>query len=283
VQTARQTIHEHLADLMERMRQGYSEELNRYLQFAAQFHHYSFGNLLLALSQRSDVTHLAGLRQWNRLGRTVKPGEKGILILAPMQVRRKEKRSFETIPLDEEDNEGMDEEVEDEKRVTWFKPVYVFDIAQTEGRDLPELIHAQGDATVWRPGLSRAVLDAGIQVETVDVLPGAYGLSSGGKIILLAGLSDAQGFRTLAHEFAHELLHWKGPKEAKPIRETEADATAYVVCRHFGIECDTADYLLLHHAEPSVVMDRLETIRKTASQIISKIEAAHSVLCAAAS
>lgn len=90
----------------------------------------------------------------------------------------------------------------------------------------------------------------------------------------LAGndLDAAEGFRTLAHELAHEKLHWQGEREAKTIRELEADATAFVVCRHFGLHADSAAYWLLYDATTEVLLQRLETVRRTAAEIIGLIE-----------
>ncbi len=89
IKEARETIEQHLQELLEEMRQGKSESLLRYLNFCAQFHRYSFGNIVLALSQRPNITRLAGLKQWNKVGRHVRAGEKGIMILAPITVKRR--------------------------------------------------------------------------------------------------------------------------------------------------------------------------------------------------
>jgi len=86
-------------------------------------------------------------------------------------------------------------------------------------------------------------------------------------------LGPADALRTLVHECAHENLHWNQKDQDQIIEETEADAVAYIVCKHFGIQCDTADYLLLYHSTPEILLSRLETIRKTAHQIITAIDA----------
>jgi len=251
--------------------QGKSERLVRYLEYCAQFHHYSFGNLILAWTQFPTMTRIAGIRQWNKLGRHVKQGEKGIMILAPMTVKRSRKKTDEV-----ESEEG--EEEQKRETITLFKPVYVFDVSQTEGKELPSLITAAGDATDCYPALEQAVRNARICLEYADSIPlcpGAQGVSLGKRIIILQGLESAEAFRALAHEFAHELLHKEGERESRTVRETEADAAAFVVCRHFGIHCDTADYLLLHDSNVKLLLERLETIRQTAAYIIDAIDAAH--------
>jgi hypothetical protein len=118
-------------------------------------------------------------------------------------------------------------------------------------------------------------------LEELDRVPGshsAHGASYGGRIVIRNDLDPPEAFRTLAHELSHEWIHQHrsgSPKEPnKTIRETEADATAFVVCRHFGVQCDSADYLLLYDSEPKLLLDRLETVRHTAARIIDAIHAA---------
>lgn len=258
-------IDKHVHVLVEQMQQGKSDQLIRYLEFTAQFHQYSFRNIMLALSQKGDISRLAGLKQWNKLGRHVRQGEHGIMILAPMILKSKDS-----------DQTG-ERENDEESTIIYFRPVYVFDVSQTNGADLPELVHAQGDVSSIYPRLQEAVREAGIELEYLDVIPvapSAEGVSMKGRIILRRDLPEPEAFRTLAHEYAHELLHWQGDKESKTIRETEADAVAFVVCRHFGVECDSSDYLLMYDSDPQVLLGRLESIRQTAATIIGHIDPA---------
>ncbi len=278
VREAGQMLDDHIRELAEQMGRGKSEQLVRYLEFAAHFHSYSLGNLMLIMVQKPEATRVAGLRQWNRLGRHVRPGEKGIMILAPMAVWKKSDRESEPAS---EDETSESERSETREKITLFKPVYVFDISQTEGEEVPDLLHSAGDAGSALPHLKEAVRASGIALEELDHTPesaSAHGASYGGRIVIRNDLGPPEAFRTLAHEFAHELLHWPkdgSPKEPnKTIRETEADATAFVVCRHFGVQCDSADYLLLYDSEPKLLLDRLETVRHTAARIIDAIRAA---------
>lgn len=265
VREARNVLDQHFQALAEEMRHGKSDALLRYLEFSARFHQYSFRNLLLILAQKRDATRVAGFRLWNQMGRHVKPGEKGIMILAPMLVKKR--REPQEPPPPEEDAQAA--------ALTLFKVVYVFDVSQTDGAALPALLHTAGDASGLYPALQRVVMHAGIALEIVESVPGsntAQGASFGGRIAVRGDLDPADGFRTLAHELAHEKLHWRGEKESKTVRELEADATAFVVCRHFGLHPDSADYLLLYDATPEVLLGRLETVRDTAAEIIAMVE-----------
>lgn len=262
VKALKESIEESTTELLRQMEEGKSETLIRYLEFCAKFHDYSFRNLMLALWQRPTLTRLAGLHAWNKLGRRVKKGEKGISILAPVFTKVNE--------LDSNQVESA------ESRLVGFRVVYVFDEAQTEGDPLPDLVHARGDPGDLIERLESRLQESGIVVERTSILPGnpgALGSSIGGKIIIRNDLSAANAFRVLVHEFAHEKLHHTGDeKESKTVRETEADATAFVVCRHFGIDCDSSDYLLLYDATPEILLSRLERIRKTACEIIEAVK-----------
>src|SRR5271155_2404201 len=115
--------------LVAALESGHSEVLTAYLGAIAKFHTYSFGNIMLIARQKPDATNVAGLRTWNSLGRFVKRGEKGILILAPMIGRKKADSAAEPT-VDAKQSQAQ---------LYGFRAVYVFDINQTEGKDLPTL------------------------------------------------------------------------------------------------------------------------------------------------
>jgi len=260
VKALKTSIDEAANELLRQMEAGKSEALVRYLEYAAKFHEYSIRNIMLAFSQRPDLTQIAGLRRWNELGRRVKKGEKGIAILAPVTLASR-------IEIDEDGSE-----IDISGPARWFKVVHVFDISQTEGDSVPDMVHATGDVSTLYPALAKLVQDSGITLEFAEEVPGsigALGISLGGRIVLRKDLAPADAFRVLVHEYAHERLHkGSGEKESKTIRETEADASAFIVCRHFGIQCDSSDYLLLYDSTPKVLLDRLERVRGTAYGII---------------
>ncbi|MCI0332156.1 MAG: ssDNA-binding domain-containing protein, partial [Planctomycetes bacterium] len=123
-----------LEELAEALAQGKSEALVRYLELLSRFHQYSFGNCLLIAIQRPDAKHVAGFHRWKQLGRYVRKGERGIVILAPI-VRR---RTADDIEADEDDSQTQ-------RPVCGFRAVYVFDVSQTEGKELPEFSRIEGD------------------------------------------------------------------------------------------------------------------------------------------
>ena len=262
---------EALQELAEALKQGKSESLIRYLDMMSSFHHYSFCNCMLIALQKPDASYVAGFHRWKALGRHVIKGEAGIAILTPIAVRRKKKA---------DDSKPDDEEHHDPKStgVLGFRTVYVFDVSQTEGADMPEFARLQGDPGEKLLKLEEIVRSHEITIEFVDSLPGdANGMSEGGKISINSNRSNAQMFSTMTHELAHELLHWKEDRRestSKSIRETEAEAVAYVVCRWAGLECSTkaSDYIQLWNGDEKVLIQSMELIRTVSAKIIAELE-----------
>src|SRR5579871_3568939 len=128
-QTAKEAIAPNVKSLIEQLQSGHSDALTAYLNAMSRFHNYSFGNILEIARQRPDATRVAGMYAWNQLGRKVRKGERGIRILAPIiGVRRK--------PKEEAEN---DLTKQNKAVLVGFRAAYVFDVNQTEGRELPEM------------------------------------------------------------------------------------------------------------------------------------------------
>jgi hypothetical protein len=235
-QTAKEVIAANVQALIEQLEQGHSDALTAYLTAMGRFHNYSFGNILEIARQKPDATRVAGLYAWNQLGRKVKKGERGIRILAPViGIRRKKDEEAE-----------KDIRTQNQDVLVGFRTAYVFDVSQTEGKELPEFSErVSGSAGEYRDRLVDFVIAQGIALEFKESIAPALGMSYGGKIALLPGQSSAEEFSTLVHELAHEMLHKAERRTAttKTVRETEAEAVAFVVgavarcCRvQFGVE-----------------------------------------------
>jgi antirestriction protein ArdC len=252
--------------LVQSLESGQSEVLTQYLGAMAKFRNYSFGNIMLIARQKPDATNVAGLRTWNSLGRFVRRGEKGIFILAPMVGNKRRK--------DENAEQNADAK-ETQPTLYGFRGVYVFDITQTEGKELPTLTEVQGDVTGYRERLMKFVEVQGVELNYSERIAPAKGLSHGGKITLLSGLQPAEEFSTLTHEIAHEMLH-RGDRRTlttKQVRETEAEAVAFVVCQAVGLETGTAsaDYIRLWHGDADLLRESLEAVQQTAAVILGGI------------
>ncbi len=256
-----------LEELAEALAQGRSETLVRYLEMLSRFHQYSFGNCMLIALQRPDATHVSGFRRWKQLGRYVKKGEKGILILAPI-VRRQKAEAQDTVEADDEVSEKT-------APVCGFRAVHVFDVTQTEGAELPQFSRIEGDPGEKVQKLEAVVRGHGIELVYDQHLGGADGRSEGGKIVLREGLSPAEQFAVLAHELGHELLHRteRRKETTRKVRELEAEAVAFVVSKAAGLDgiCRSADYIQLYAGDKQLLMESLDHIQRVASSIIEEL------------
>ena len=221
---------------------------------------------MLIASQKPSATHVAGFQAWHKLGRFVKKGEKGILILAPI-IRKKADNNADTEP--------------DESSVAvGFHAAYVFDISQTDGQPLPEIGAVNGDPLGYRQRLAKLVVEQGIALEYSEEIAPARGTSSGGKITLLPGQPPAEEFATLVHEIAHEMMHRAERRSSttRRIRETEAEAVAFVVCNAIGLETGSAaqDYIGLYGGDAKLLSESLEHVQRAATKILNAMGAKES-------
>jgi hypothetical protein len=272
---ALRTSDEALKELCSALQQGKSEKLMEYLGMMSRFHSYSFGNCILIAMQKPDATLVAGFGKWKEVNRFVKKGEKGIAILAPL-IGKKKKDKESTSSQSEVPSESSNGEPS--KVLYGFRIVYVFDVSQTEGQELPEFASLGGDPGDKIEKLEGIIRGKGIELEYVEYLPNdANGMSQGGKIAINSNRPKPQMFSTMVHELAHELLHWGDRRESttKVIRETEAESVAYVVCRAVGLDCSTraSDYIQIWSGDEKVLMQSLELIRNVSSKILTELEA----------
>ena len=262
----RRTI-EQLASETDAARQ--SQLFRDYLRTSAAFWDYSWHNQMLIWRQKPDASFVGGFNTWLKCGRYVRKGEKGIAILAPMFFKDKRQTA---------------DGVEAETQRIWFKVVYVFDIAQTDGTPLPDLptksVGERGRDMLNR--LLRFAETRGIAVRFVErcSLNGAAGTSRGTEIEIRTSETDeTTQAATLAHEIAHSLLHFTPDgkrittREGKEIdqqqREIEAEATAYVVGSYFGIQSPSDFYLAAYKVTPAMLLEAVETIAATVKTILS--------------
>ena len=255
--------------LLQQLEAGKSETLTAYLAAMARFHSYSFGNILSIARQRPSATRVAGFYAWKELGRFVKRGEKGIQILAPMVGQRRRKD-------DADRNSSPDDNSKPAPVLIGFRAVYVFDVAQTEGADLPEFEHnISGEVGQHRDRLIDFLAHQNIALEFNENIAPALGVSYGGKIALLPGQSQAEEFVCLVHETAHELLHKADRRTMTTavVRETEAEAVAFIVGQAIGLEMGRAssDYIQMYAGNAALLAESLEVVQRASAVILAAI------------
>jgi hypothetical protein len=264
--TKQELIAANIKLLIEQLEAGHSDALTNYLTAMSRFHNYSFGNVLEIARQMPTATRVAGFWTWKNLGRSVNAGAKGIRILAPIVgVRRKK---------DEEAQKDITKQ--NTRTLLGFRNAYVFDVSQTNGVDLPEIHEVSGDPGENIDRLAAFLKGQGIQLVYNPKIAPALGISYGGRIAILPGQSKAEEFSTLVHEAAHEMLHKAERRTAttKTVRETEAEAVAFVVGKAVGLVTGnaSADYIHLYHGNASLLAESLEVIQQTASVILAALE-----------
>lgn len=268
-----------------------SERFKEYLKTMSKFYNYSFNNTLLIAMQKPDATLIAGYAAWQRnFDRHVMKGEKGIKILAPAPYKVQEEREkldpATQKPVLDKDGKPVTETVEVTRPA--FKVVSVFDVSQTDGKELPDIAVDELTGSVENYA---AFFDALKELSPVpiafeNITDGAKGYFSHveNRIAIQEGMSEIQTIKTAIHEIAHAKLHAVTPgekvapedKKDRRTKEVEAESVAYTVCQRYGIE--TSDYSFGYIAgwssdkETKELKGSLETIRKTAAEMITGID-----------
>ena len=281
-------------EITEKLEQGIkelfeSEKYKTYLNTMSKFHNYSFNNTMLIAMQKPDATLVAGFKAWQKnFDRHVKKGEKGIRILAPAPYKIKEERD-KIDPVTQElllDKDGNPQKEEVEITIPAFRAVSVFDVAQTDGKPIPELAAKEllSDVEGYQDMIRAVEAISPVPIELEEIAGDSKGYydREAKRIAVQENMSESQTLKTMIHEVAHSKLHSKEVEQDEQMRkdrntkEVEAESVAYTVCQHFGI--DTSDYSFGYIAGWSSGRDTkelrasMDTIRKTASELITGIE-----------
>ena len=288
---------EKLKEITDRLEQGIaelfdSERYREYLKVMSKFHNYSFNNTLLIAMQKPDASLVAGFSAWkNNFGRNVMKGQKGIKIIAPSPFKiRQEVEKIDPHtqkPIIGKDGKPVTEEKE--VKIPAYKVVSVFDVSQTEGKELPDIAvdELTGDVDRYKDFFAALEKTSPVPIAFENIGGGSHGYYhlEDKRIAINEGMSELQTLKTAIHEIAHAKLHdidLNAPKdEQQPhvdrrTREVEAESVAYTVCQHYGL--DTSDYSFGYVAgwssgrELSELKSSLETIRSAAAEIINSID-----------
>ena len=288
---------EKLKEITDRLEQGItelfeSERYREYLRVMSKFHNYSINNTLLIAMQKPDASLVACFSAWkNNFGRNVMKGQKGIKIIAPSPYKVKQEMK-KIDPHTQQPIIGKDgKPVTEEKEITIpaYKVVSVFDVSQTEGKELPDIAvdELTGDVERYRDFFAALEKTSPVPIG-FEQIPGSshgYYHLEDKRIAIQEGMSELQTLKTAIHEIAHAKLHdidlnapenEQQPRVDRRTREVEAESVAYTVCQHYGL--DTSDYSFGYVAgwssgrELSELKSSLETIRSAAAEIINSID-----------
>ena len=287
---------EKLKEITDRLEQGIaelfdSERYKEYLKVMSKFHNYSFRNTVLIAMQKPDASLVAGFSAWkNNFERNVMKGQKGIKIIAPSPYKIKQEMQ-KIDPHTQKPIIGKDgKPVTEEKEITIpaYKVVSVFDVSQTEGKELPDIAvdELTGDVDRYKDFFAALEKTSPVPIAFENIEGGSHGYYhlEDKRIAINEGMSELQTLKTAIHEIAHAKLHdidLNAPKDEQPrvdrrTREVEAESVAYTVCQHYGL--DTSDYSFGYVAgwssgrELSELKSSLETIRSAAAEIINSID-----------
>lgn len=272
--------------LVQAIESGHNEVFSSYLETMARFHTYSARNVLLIAAQRPDATHLEGVRSWNELGRSVRPGEKGIFIFAPAvgftnKNENKTEDNGKKSPKQKKSGETVTNPPQQETHLLGFRGVYVFDIAQTGGQELAQS-PKQVDIAEKLEKLLAFAESQQMKIEYSDRIAPAKGTSYRGLIRLLPGMEPAEAFPVLMREVASQLLYNVERRTfvTRALHQQETKAAAFVVCEALGLESKTAFAdCQLYYGDARLLTESLEVVHRTAAQILGAIspeDAAHS-------
>lgn len=279
---------------------GDMEKYRNYLRTMSRFHNYSLNNQALIHLQRPDATFVAGYNRWrDKFSRHVLRGEKGITIIAPTPYKKKieqEKLDPDTkLPILDADGKIVTEEKEIE--IPMFRPVKVFDYAQTDGKPLPERVaspvaNLTGSVENYEAFMEALRRSSPVPVEFKPLSADMDGYFSpkSQSITLREGMSEVQTVSAAAHEIAHAKLHNYGLQQAaerkhksRNTEEVEAESISFMVCAYFGIETGANSFGYVatwsKNAELPEFRASLDTISKTANGIITDVEKHFAEVC----
>lgn len=279
---------------------GDMDKYRNYLRTMSRFHNYSLNNQALIHLQRPDATLVAGYNRWrDKFSRHVLRGEKGITIIAPTPYKKKieqEKLDPDTkLPILDADGKIVTEEKEIE--IPMFRPVKVFDYAQTDGKPLPERVaspvaNLTGSVENYEAFMEALRRSSPVPVEfkSLSAEMDGYFSPKSQSITLREGMSEVQTVSAAVHEIAHAKLHNYGLQQAaerkaksRNAEEVEAESISFMVCAYFGIETGANSFGYVatwsKNAELPEFRASLDTIGKTANGIITDVEKHFAEVC----
>ena len=295
--TSEQTISQLVANkdtkaLAEHLKEGMknyldSEQFKSFLDTMSKFHNYSLNNIHLLKMQNPNVSQVASFNKWKTdFERTVKKGSKALKIWVPYQVKTKISANQNELSFSPSENEMEDKEV----TVTRFKLGNVFDVSQTEGKELPKAINELTGSVKDYEDLYRAAkavsMDNQVPISFEDIKresANGYYSPDENRIVISKGLKGQEHIlKTIFHEMAHSDLHrgtnaQYGDDQYRK-QELQAESVAYVVANHFGFDTSSYSfgYLAIWAKDKNGfedMVEQLQIVQKEAKSLIDRMNA----------
>lgn len=264
-----------------------SEQFKSFLDTMSKFHNYSLNNIHLLKMQNPNVSRVASFNKWKAdFDRTVKKGSKALKIWVPYQVKTKISANQNELSFSPSENEMEEKEV----TVTRFKLGNVFDVSQTEGKELPKAINElTGDVKDYED-LYRAAkavsMDNQVSISFEEInreSTNGYYSPDENRIVISKGLKgQEQILKTIFHEMAHADLHrgsnaQYGDDQYRK-QELQAESVAYVVANHFGFDTSSYSfgYLAIWAKDKNGfedMVEQLQVVQKEAKSLIDRMDA----------
>ena len=264
-----------------------SDQFKSFLDTMSKFHNYSLNNIHLLKMQNPNVTQVASFNKWKTdFERTVKKGSKALKIWVPYQVKTKIPENQKELNFSPSENEMDQKEI----TVTRFKLGNVFDVSQTEGKELPKAIHELTGSVKDYEDLYRAAkavsMDNQVPISFEEIkrenIRGYYSPSENRIVISKELKGEEHILKTIFHEMAHADLH-KGTNaqygdDQYRKQELQAESVAYVVASHFGFDTSSYSfgYLAIWAKDKNGfedMVEQLQVVQKEAKSLIDRMDA----------
>lgn len=263
--------------LAQAIESGQTEALSTYLGVMARFHTYSAKNAILIAAQFPQATHLEGIRSWNELGRFVRPGEKGIYILAPTVAvkNQNQAQANEDVSAKGKKTKGTKapeppkQPAQPETVLLGWRGVYVFDVSQTGGESQPEPRQPL-DVDMALEKLTAFAQAQGMTIKYADWLGAKKATSYRGVIRLQPGMKATEALPALLHEVASQILYaiQRRTFVTHAVHQQETKAVAFVVCEALRLNNSSFSDCQLYYGDSRLLAESLEVVHRTAAQIL---------------
>lgn len=283
----RKSREEKMSEIQEKLENGVrdifeSDKYKEYISTMSKFPNYSINNCILIASQRPEASYVCGFNKWKELGRAVNKGSHGIMIIAPVKVKKDMEQPIydeNRRPAVDESGNHLTEKVT--KEFQTFRPVYVFDYADTSGEPLPTLATMLDEKVDSFEDLKDVLMKVSpVPITFEEITSGANGYFSPSeqRIVVKENLPQLQMVKTMIHEIGHASLGHGGKvdKWDRETKEVQAESVAYWVTQMLGL--DTSEYSFGYiggwskDKEVTELKENLDLIKCTADEISKKIE-----------